>query len=102
MTVVSVPRSVTGCSDQEHNGLFVSGGVRQIVKVPAPGGCPGSSSQRLCTERELCKSYLLDYEMPARYLVLTSYSRRELNWVRPSIVHAGFPDSICSSCFKCW
>ena len=26
--------------------------------------------------------------------VLTFYSRRELNWVRPGTVHAGFPESI--------
>ncbi len=38
--------------------------------------------------------YLLDYVMPALYAVLTFYSRRELNWVRPGTVHAGFPESI--------
>ena len=38
--------------------------------------------------------YLLDYVMPTLYAILTLYSRRELNWVRPGILRAGFLEGV--------
>jgi len=38
--------------------------------------------------------YLLDYVMPTLYAVLMFYSRRELGWLRPGILHAGFLEGI--------
>ena len=38
--------------------------------------------------------YLLDYVMPALYAILTSYSRREMKWVRPGVFRTGLLEGL--------